>query len=78
MTEEKKIKIEFAPGAFDQFDGTQEELDELMNEIRRMVESGEFLEQSRRVDFDELIEEDPELAEKLAESFSDKPTRNLQ
>ena len=78
MTEEKKIKIEFAPGAFDQFDGTQEELDELMNEIRRMVESGEFLEQSRQVDFDELIEEDPELAEKLAESFSDKPTRNLQ
>jgi hypothetical protein len=78
MTEEKKIKIEFAPGAFDQFDGTQEELDELMAEIRRMVESGEFLEQSRQVDFDELIEEDPELAEKLAESFSDKPTRNLQ
>ena len=78
MTEEKKIKIEFAPGAFDQFDGTQEELDELMNEIRRMVESGEFLEQSRQVDFDELIEEDPGLAEKLAESFSDKPNRNLQ
>ena len=30
MTEENKIKIEFAPGAFDNFDGTQEELDEMM------------------------------------------------
>lgn len=37
MTEEnKEIKIEFAPGAFDHFDGTQEELDALMNEIQSM------------------------------------------
>lgn len=79
MTKEKKLKVEFAPGAFDSFDGTQEELNELMAEIHRMVESGEFLENSRKVDFDELMDEDPELAMKIAESLSDEPpARNLQ
>ena len=34
--EEKPIKIEFAPGAFDNFDGTQEELNELVAEIQNM------------------------------------------
>ena len=46
----KKIKIEFAPGAFDSFDGTQEELNELIAEIHRMAESGELLEQSDDLD----------------------------
>jgi hypothetical protein len=36
MTEEKKLKVEFAPGAFDHFEGTQEELDEFMKEIQTM------------------------------------------
>ncbi len=36
MTNNKEFKIEFAPGAFDNFDGTQEELDELMAEIQNM------------------------------------------
>ena len=75
MTEEKKLKVEFAPGAFDNFDGTQEELDELMAEIHRMVESGEFLENSKQVDFDELYDEDPELAMKIAESLSEEPNK---
>lgn len=46
----KKIKIEFAPGAFDRFDGSQEELNELIAEIHRMAESGELLEQSDDLD----------------------------
>ena len=75
MTEEKKLKVEFAPGAFDNFDGTQEELDELMVEIHRMVESGDFLKNSKRVDFDELYDEDPELAMKIAESLSEEPNK---
>ena len=77
--EVKNLKIEFAPGAFDDFDGTQEELDQLMLEITNMIQSGEFLEHSRPVDFDELIEEDPELAERLLQSFSETTTpRQLQ
>lgn len=39
---ENKLKIVFAPGCFDSFDGTQEELDELMQTIIDQVESGNF------------------------------------
>ena len=63
--EDKKIKIEFAPGCFDNFEGSQEELDELVAEITRMVESGEMLEEGSTVDIDSLMEEDPELAAAL-------------
>jgi hypothetical protein len=38
---DKKTKIEFAPGCFDNFDGTQEELDALMVQIQEMFDSGE-------------------------------------
>jgi hypothetical protein len=73
------LKIQFAPGCFDDFDGTQEELDEFIAEITNMIRSGEVLDQSNTVDIDDLIDEDPELAKKLLRSFSDVPqTRNLQ
>jgi hypothetical protein len=78
MTEEKKIKIEFAPGAFDSFEGTQEELEELIAEITRMAESGDLFEKSRQVDIDELIEEDPELAETIARQLDEDNGRTLQ
>jgi hypothetical protein len=48
----KKMKIEFAPGAFDQFDGTQEELDALVAELTRMAESGEL--EANAEDWDDL------------------------
>jgi vacuolar-type H+-ATPase catalytic subunit A/Vma1 len=71
MTEQKKpLKIEFAPGAFDNFDGTQEELDEIMAEIHRMFASGEFMENSRPLDIDALFEEEPEVAQKIVDSLS--------
>lgn len=62
---EKKMKVVFAPGAFDQFDGTQEELDSLIAEITAAVESGEIQENGTPLDMEALIEEDPELAEIL-------------
>jgi len=37
------MKIEFAEGCFDNFDGTQEELEELIAEIQRQFESGDLL-----------------------------------
>lgn len=40
MTEKKTPEIIFAPGCFDNFDGTQEELDELMAQIQGMFENG--------------------------------------
>lgn len=42
MTE--KLKIVFAPGSFDDFDGTQEELDDLVNGIMEYLQSEEFME----------------------------------
>ena len=59
-----KMELVFAPGAFDSFEGTQEELNELMQGITEMFSSGEF-EQAELVDMDELAEEDPEMYEKL-------------
>jgi hypothetical protein len=40
----KKIKISFAPQCFDEFDGDQEELDELISEIQKYINSEEFVE----------------------------------
>ena len=84
----EEIKIVFAEGCFDNFEGTQEELDELLAEINRMVTSGEIFEKSRPVDLDEM---DPEEAIALAralgidlnelegiEDLPDSPKRTLQ
>lgn len=61
MTDSKQpIKVVFAPGAFDTFDGTQEELDALMAEIQETFANmtPEDLEaQSIPVDEDELEQE---------------------
>lgn len=63
MSENKKMKIEFAPGCFDAFDGTQEELDELIEEIIKMAEDGTLMEQSEPLDIDNLSPEDLEALE---------------
>ena len=82
MTEEKKTpEIIFAPGCFDSFEGTQEELDEMIAEIKRMAESGELFEQATALDLDDLSEEDPEFAEQLINSLDiadGTEKRNLQ
>lgn len=66
---EKKPEIVFAPGCFDGFEGTQEELDDLMAEIHRMVESGELFEKA--VPVEELDDETIEMIERAE-------NRNLQ
>jgi hypothetical protein len=66
---DKKLKIEFAPGCFDSFDGTQEELDELVAEIQRMAETGELFENSNPLDIDEMIDEEPEVAERILKAL---------
>lgn len=83
MNESKKINITFAPGAFDSFDGTQEELDQMISEIQKMFEDETFLENSQPIDIDELLNsdnpDDQMLAMKLLESLKENPVdRNLQ
>ena len=79
----KPIEVVFEPGCFDQFEGTQEELDQLIKEIKSQFEgkTPEELEaMGRPVDIEDLIEEDPELAETLLKQLAniDNPERKLQ
>lgn len=41
-----KIEITFAPGCFDEFEGTQEELEAVIAEIQAMVEDGSLFEKA--------------------------------
>lgn len=55
----KKREVIFAPGCFDNFEGTQEELQELIAHIQQMVQDGTLLENSEPLteeDEDELFE----------------------
>ena len=65
-----KMKIEFAPGCFDDFEGTQEELDELVAQLTEMAESGELLEKSVRLDDLEILGYDS--PEDLIEDITEK------
>jgi hypothetical protein len=62
MTEEnKELKVVFAPGAFDSFEGTQEELDEMIAEVQAMFEGKtkeEIQSMSRSIDLQELAEDE--------------------
>ncbi len=74
MTKKKHIKIEFAPGAFDQFDGTQQELDEFIAELHRMAESGELEEHSQSLDDDEAWQELTKEEQDIISSALNRPT----
>jgi|LakMenEpi03Aug12_release.lakeMendotaPanAssembly.Ray.scaffolds.fasta_scaffold380446_2 hypothetical protein len=60
-TEKKPLQVIFAPGCFDHFDGTQEELDDLVAEINKMVKSGEIFDKSNPIDPDTMSEEELEM-----------------
>lgn len=59
---DKKQEIVFAPGCFDNFDGSQEELQDAIAQIHQMLEDGTLLENS----------------EPLSEEESDAITEMLQ
>ena len=44
---EPKLKLVIAPGAFDDFEGTQEELDEMIAALKKMMEDGTLDENAR-------------------------------
>ena len=46
---DKSTKLEIAPGAFDGFDGTQEELDEMLATLKKMLEDDTLFENSTPV-----------------------------
>ena len=77
LEEMKDLKIQFAPGCFDNFEGTQEELDELVATITEMFRTGEA-KNARRIDLDDLDEEDLEMLERIYEQESQANERKLQ
>lgn len=70
---EKKLpngmKLVFAPGCFDNFEGTQEELDELVKEIEQGFSDGTFFDKATPVDLDDVDEMDDEELEALNKLF---------
>ena len=63
----KKIEIVFAEGCFDDFDGTQEELDEMIAHIRELVDTGKLEEEA-------ILLSDEE-AEVVLQNMENKETR---
>ena len=59
----KELKLEFAEGCFDNFEGTQEELAEFIADIQNMVRSGTLWENSQPVS----EEDEAELIKMLAQ-----------
>ena len=74
MTDEKKpLKITFAPGCFDDFDGTQEELDELIGQITEIFTNNtpeEIEAMSQPVEFDGLDGEFDEIFNEIENTMS--------
>lgn len=81
-------ELVFAPGCFDDFEGTQEELDELIKEITESFSSGKALENSTPLNVDDLLESLTEEevdtlvrqmeSDGLEELITSVPGRNLQ
>jgi hypothetical protein len=71
MSEEKKMKVVFAEGCFDHFEGTQEELDEMIAMIQKAVDSGEIFEMGQELTDDEFNELPDEIKEQIRSSFGD-------
>jgi len=83
MDEKKTPTIVFAPGCFDNFEGTQEELDQLVQSIQQMVESGELFEMAQplsEVDLDSLPDSlRQEILREMDDPSAEPPTtRTLQ
>lgn len=65
---DKELKVTFAPGCFDNFEGTQEELDALMAEIMAMVKDGSILEKATTLDYDSLSDEERAVIDNIIEA----------
>ena len=73
----KKSKIIFEPGCFDNLDVSQKELDEIVLMLHEMAESGELEANSRALTEEDIEAMDDDELQLLAEALNRKP-RNLQ
>jgi Mg/Co/Ni transporter MgtE len=81
MTKENNTpKIVFAPGAFDAFEGTQEELNEMVAEIHKMfgeLTIDEIKEQSREITEEEFQELPEDVQVQIARSMLEEHGEDL-
>jgi hypothetical protein len=73
---DEKLKLVFTEGFFDSLDeqgANEEEIQELLTEIKKLFDSGALMEDAELIDMDELQENDPELYEKLMGQLDDEP-----
>ena len=57
-TKTAELELVFAPGCFDEFEGTQDELNALMKEIQDLFDSGELI--SKSVPVEDFIADESE------------------
>jgi hypothetical protein len=69
-TQMTDMKIVFMDGCFDDFEGTQDELNELIAELNKQLQDGTLL-----MNAEPLSDEDEKA---LVEMLKDKPPRNTQ
>jgi hypothetical protein len=67
-------RVHFAPGCFDTFDGTQEELDELITEIQSWANGNNNL-SFELVEFGDIRDVDPDVAEYYQSLAENNQTR---
>ena len=68
------MKLVFAPGCFDNFEGSQEELYSLVKEIEQAFENGDLENGSNIVEIEELTETlSEDEIKNLMESFGNEP-----
>jgi hypothetical protein len=79
MTEKKPLKLIFDPGCFNNFEGTQEELDEFVKQIQEFAESGLLFENSVELtdeDIEDLDEDTRQQIIRALERGDDKRSLN--
>lgn len=52
--DKKAVEVVFAPGCFDKFEGSQEELDELIQQIKNMAQTGELFSQLTPAEYEDI------------------------
>ncbi len=69
MTEKRPLKVVFDPGCFDNFDGTQAELDEFVAQIQAFAESGLLFENSVELTDEDIEELDEETRQQIIQAL---------
>jgi len=79
MTEKKPLRVIFDPGCFDNFEGTQAELDAFVVQIQEFAESGLLFENSEELtdeDIEDLDEDTRQQIIRALERGDDKTSLN--